>query len=171
MKSFWDNCSSHVLISTRLAAELILEGKRWKRDVYLPTKQGSIWTGAITTRIWADLQIVHRGRRIKVEDCQFYVWDMGRDVTLSCAFLDAYHLQEWQGDPEDDAVLRQLATASTSWATASQELESTRAHIGGQRQGVDVGQGIVVVCVYYEHRNPLRSKLCIAKRCNLNLWV
>ena len=71
VKSFWDNCSSHVLISTRLAAELILEGKRWKRDVYLPMKQGSIWTGAITTRIWADLEIVHQGRVIKVDDCQF----------------------------------------------------------------------------------------------------
>jgi hypothetical protein len=95
----------------------------------------------MTTRIWADLEIVHQGRLIQVENCQFYVWDMGRDVTLSCAFMDAYHLQEWRGSPADDEALRQRATASPSWADASPELESTRAHIGGQRQGVEVGQG------------------------------
>ena len=85
-----------------MAAELILEGHRWKRDVYLPMKQGVIWAGAITTRIWADLEVVHQGRRISVKDCQCYVWDMGRDVTLSCAFMDAYHLQHWNGHATDD---------------------------------------------------------------------
>ena len=153
VQSFWDNCSSHVLISSRLAAELILEGHRWKRDVYLPMKQGVIWAGAITTRIWADLTIVHQGRHITVKDCQFYVWDMGRDVTLSCAFMDAYHLQDWRGHSTDEEQLRQLATASTSWAkaewgrwtsreqTSLSEIESTRAHISGQRGGEGVQQG------------------------------
>jgi len=155
VQSFWDNCSSHVLISSRLAAELILEGHRWKRDVYLPMRQGVIWAGAITTRIWADLVIVHKRKKISVKDCQFYVWDMGRDVTLSCAFIDAYHLQDWRGHPQDDEQLRQLATAATSWSrselgrvtspsqTSVEEIESTRVHISGQRgeEGFQQGTG------------------------------
>ena len=153
VQSFWDSCSSHILISSRLAAELILEGHRWKRDVYLPMKQGVIWAGAITTRIWADLDVMHEGRHISVKDCQFYVWDMGRDVTLSCAFLDAYHLQHWKGHPTDDEQLRQLATAAASWTshdpgrwtspsqTSLAEVESTRAHISGQRGGNGFEQG------------------------------
>ena len=136
-----------------MAAELILEGHRWKRDVYLPMKQGVIWAGAITTRIWADLEVVHQGRRISVKDCQFYVWDMGRDVTLSCAFMDAYHLQHWNGHATDDEQLRQLATTTTSWTshepgrwtspsqTSLAEIESTRAHISGQRGDQGFGQG------------------------------
>lgn len=148
--SFWDNCSSHILVSSRLAAELILSGCKWKRDVYLPMKQGTIWAGAITTRIWAKLDIVHRGRQISVDDCQFYVWDMGRDVTLSCAFLDAYHLQRWQSDEGDEAQLQKLVTATTSWDNqwsevgSIQDIESTRSHIAGQRQqaGAGVGTGV-----------------------------
>jgi hypothetical protein len=153
VQSFWDSCSSHVLISSRLAAELILEGHRWRRDVYLPMKQGVIWAGAITTRIWADLDVVHQGRHISVKDCQFYVWDMGRDITLSCAFMDAYHLQEWKGHPTDDERLRKLATAAASWTSHESgkvtspsqvslaEVESTRVHILGQREGNGFGQG------------------------------
>ena len=153
VQSFWDTCSSHVLISSRLAAELILEGHRWKRDVYLPMKQGVIWAGAITTRIWADLTVVHQGRKISVKDCQFYVWDMGRDVTLSCAFLDAYHLQNWRGHATDDEQLRQLVTSTTSWTkaewgrvthpnqTSLHDIEATRAHISGQRGSEGLLQG------------------------------
>jgi hypothetical protein len=139
--SFWDSCSSHVLMSTRLAAELIEQGCKFKRDVYLPMKQGVIWTGAITTRLWADMVIIHNGRKIDLRGCQFYVWDMGRDVTLSCAFLDAYHLQDWKGHPDDDVQLRRIATTTTGWTTGSTRVDLTREHIAGQRGGAGPSQG------------------------------
>lgn len=137
--SFWDSCSSHVLMSSRLAAELILMGNKWKRDVYIPMRQGSIWTGAITTRVWADLTIVHKGREIVLPDFQFHVWDMGRDVTLSCAFMDAYRLNDWKGDAEDDGKLHRLVTTTGGWTSPS-ELDSTQAHVAGDRGGPP-GQG------------------------------
>ena len=56
-------------------------------------KQGSVWTGAMTTRIWANVDIVHNGMHINVPDLQLYVWDMDRDVTLSCAFMDHHKLR------------------------------------------------------------------------------
>ena len=141
--SFWDSCSSHVLMSSRLAAELILMGNKWKRDLYIPMRQGSIWTGAITTRVWADLTIVHKGREIVLPNFQFHVWDMGRDVTLSCAFMDAYRLNDWRGNVEDDDQLRRHATTTGSW-TSQGELDSTRAHVAGERGGAPPqgGRGI-----------------------------
>ena len=76
--SFWDSCSSHVLMSSRLAAELILMGNKWKRDLYIPMRQGAIWTGAITTRVWADLklgeaasgEVLSKGRRPRKQIAQ-----------------------------------------------------------------------------------------------------
>jgi len=141
--SFWDSCSSHVLMSSRLAAELILMGNKWKRDLYIPMRQGAIWTGAITTRVWADLTIVHKGREIVLPNFQFHVWDMGRDVTLSCAFMDAYRLSDWKGDAEDDLKLQGLVTTTGGWTT-SREMESTQAHVAGTRGGAPPqgGRGI-----------------------------
>ena len=72
---------------------------------------------------------------------------MGRDVSLSCAFIDTYHLQEWWGEEGDEVCLREMATATAGWdhpgakQRLSQEVESTRAHIAGQRQQPVAGAG------------------------------
>ena len=67
IKSFWDSCSSHNLCSGRLAAELISEGAKFKRDLYIPMKQGILFTGVITTRVWVPIVIVHHGKIIEEE--------------------------------------------------------------------------------------------------------
>ena len=132
-------------MSSRLAAELIADGASWKKDVQIPMKQGSIWTGAMTTRVWATIDIIHNGKHLKVENLELFVWDMDRDVTLSCAFLDQHKLRDWRGSPGDDEQLRVLASVCSGWEPANPSSDSATAyHIQGERgaAGPDMGQRV-----------------------------
>jgi hypothetical protein len=134
-------------------------------------KQGKIWAGAITTQVWADVDIVHQGRHIVVKDLQLYVWDMDRDVTLSCAFLDHHKLQDWKEGEQDDKQLRRLSTVSSGWEPAASDINKTTAyHIEGDRgpEGPDMSpshnvrfQGMVASSATTEipgaHRNSLAT--------------
>ena len=107
-------------------------------------KQGSIWTGAITTRVWATVDVMHNGKHLKVNDLQLYVWDMDRDATFSCAFMDQHKLGDWKGDKDDDRKLQMLCIVQSGWeASGSYADRSAASHIRGDRghQGPDLSAG------------------------------
>lgn len=108
--SFWDTCSSHNLISSRLAAELIAEGAAHSRDVYIPMRQGVLWTGIIKSKLKAKISIVHNGKVIE-QETELFVWDMGADVTLSNAYLEDNGLLPATAAPEDDSTLMRMFNA------------------------------------------------------------
>ncbi len=109
MSAFWDSCSSHNLCSSRLAAELINEGSTVKRDVRIPMRQGVLYTGVMTTRVWVPICIIHHGRKIE-EEVEFFVWDMGADLTLSNAYLEDHQLLPASAGPNDDKLLQRQAS-------------------------------------------------------------
>lgn len=78
------------------------------------------------------VDIVHKGKHVHVDDLQLYVWDMGRDVTLSSAFIDTYKLNEWQAAEGDDERLDALACVAAGWEPDPQ-LGITKFHVAGQR--------------------------------------
>ena len=146
IKSFWDSCSSHDLCSGRLAAELISEGAKFKRDVYIPMKQGILYTGVITTRVWVPIVIVHQGKVIEKElECG--VWETGRDITLSNAFLEDHDLLPARPGPLDDELLRERVQTQAGFdpehRPKSLESQSTEAgaifnHISAERYAPDL---------------------------------
>ena len=97
--SFWDTCSSHNLISSRLAAELIAEGAA-TGNVWIPMKQGVLYTGVIKKTVQVQLVIVHKGQTLQ-RDVKFFIWDMGAEITLSNAFLEDQQLLPTTGDFEE----------------------------------------------------------------------
>jgi hypothetical protein len=103
-------------MSSRLAAELIAEGAAVSRDVYIPMRQGVLWTGIIKSKVQAKLIIVHQDLEIQ-EDTDFFVWDMGADVTLSNAFLEDHKLLPTIAGPNDDVKLLQFSTVQPGWAS------------------------------------------------------
>ena len=128
VSSFWDSCSSHNLISSRLAAELIAEGAEYSRDVYIPMKQGVLWTGIIKAKVKVNLNIVHQSTLL-TKEVEFYVWDMGADLTLSNAFLEDNWLLPATAGPQDDAILRTtFETRKPGWG---QREKNQRADAGG----------------------------------------
>ena len=140
--SFWDSCSSHCLVSARFAAELVDEGARYARDVFIPMKQGVLWTGVIKTRVWADIYIVHEGKQVEVKQAELYVWDSGRDVTLSKKFMQEHGLADLRGLRGDDEAIERRATVTPSWLQSEKNqpqsvLNNLSAHL--QADGADAG--------------------------------
>ena len=119
--SYWDTCSSHNLMSSRLAAELIAEGAKSSRDVYIPMRQGVLWTGIIKAKVFVNLCIVHQGNVVQ-EHVEFYVWDMGADITVSNAFLEDHNLLPTAAGPEDDTMLsRNFWKVQPGWGHRAQK--------------------------------------------------
>lgn len=126
--SFWDTCSSHNLISSRLAAELIAEGAEYSRDVYIPMKQGVLWTGIIKSKLKSKVSIVHQGRVVEKET-EIYVWDMGADITLSNAYLEDNGLLPATAAPEDDSTLAQrFNSVQTGWGHTPHKEKGSEVH-------------------------------------------
>ena len=156
VSSFWDSCSSHNLISSRLAAELIAEGAEYSRNVYIPMKQGVLWTGIIKAKVKVNLNIVHHSTLL-TKEVEFYVWDMGADLTLSNAFLEDNWLLPATAGPQDDAILRAtFETRKPGWGQKEKDqradARSIANHVqaqvfeekqgkGGQAQGEAQAEG------------------------------
>ncbi len=103
LTSLWDTCSSHCLISSAFAAELVRDGAKFARDVNMPMKQGKIWTGTIKSRVFCDITIANQGVVKSFPNTCFYVWDTGRPLALSKAFLKKAgicNLEAAEGDYE-----------------------------------------------------------------------
>jgi len=107
--SAWDSCASHNFVSTRLAAELISKGTKWRR-CELPIKQGIIPAGVSRIKVLIPLDIVHRGRTLSLLDEIFWVWDMGTDITLCNSFLEDENLLPASAGETDDQLLSAFAT-------------------------------------------------------------
>ena len=140
VKSFWDSCSSHNLCSGRFAAELINEGMRYKRDVHTPMRQGVLYTGVISTRIWIPVCIMHHERLVR-EEVEFFVWDTGADLTLSNAYLEDHGLLPARPGPNDDQLLLQHVDVTSGFDTghrakttvASPEVDAIYNHVAAER--------------------------------------
>jgi len=128
IRSFWDSCSSHNLCSGRLAAELISEGVKYERNICIPMKQGVLYTGVITTRIWVPICVVHQGRMIE-EELECGVWETGRDITLSNAYLEDHNLLPARPGPNDDELLQEQVRIQAGFDAGrrSKQLESNSA--------------------------------------------
>ena len=132
IKSFWDSCSSHDLCSGRLAAELISEGAEFKRDLYIPMKQGILYTGVITTRVWVPICIAHQGKIFEdVLECG--VWETGRDITLSNGYLEDHDLLPARSGPNDDKILQKHVTVQAGFSVGH------RSKILGSQSSTEVG--------------------------------
>ena len=78
-------------------------------------KQGVLWTGIIKSKVTGKLCIVHQGQPLQKE-VEFYVWDMGAEITLSNAFLEDHKLLPTNAGPEDDVTLsRMFWTIQPGW--------------------------------------------------------
>jgi len=64
-------------------------------------------------------------------EVEFYVWDMGKDITLSCSFLEDFKLLPPAADEGDDDRLQTFVTETSGWEMSSQNW-STRAHLVGE---------------------------------------
>ncbi len=107
--SYWDTCASHSFISTRLAAEAIANGSPWQR-CELPIRQGVLSAGASKVKLLINVTIVHHGREIVLQNEEFFVWDMGTDLTLCNALLEQEQLLPCSPGPMDDSLLSVLVT-------------------------------------------------------------
>ena len=107
VRSYWDTCASHNFVSTRLAAELIARGARYQRTE-LPILQGVIHAGVSRLKILIDLDVVHQGRIIRIHDEQFWVWDMGADLTFSNVLLEEEGLLPATPGLQDEQLLSQF---------------------------------------------------------------
>lgn len=120
VRSFWDSCSSHNFISTRLAAELISRGAPYRR-AELPICQGVIHAGVSRIKVLADLDIVHRSRILRLNDEVMYVWDMGADITLSNVLLEDESLLPAAPDTQDSALLQQFVSREGAFEAGEDE--------------------------------------------------
>jgi hypothetical protein len=107
VRSYWDTCASHNFVSTRLAAELISRGARYQRTE-LPILQGVIHAGVSRLKILIDLDIVHQGRILQLHDEQFWVWDMGAELTFSNVLLAEEGLLPATPGLQDEQLLSQF---------------------------------------------------------------
>ncbi len=94
-------------MSTRFAAELISRGARYQRTE-LPILQGVIHAGVSRLKILIDLDVVHQGRIIRLHDEQFWVWDMGADLTFSNVLLEEEGLLPAAPGLQDEQLLSQF---------------------------------------------------------------
>ena len=104
--ALWDTCSSHCLVSSAFAAELVNGGARFARDVNLPMKQGKIWTGTIKSRVFCDISIAHKGKVKDFPNTCLYVWDTGRPLALSKSFLTNAGICDMEAAAGDDELLK-----------------------------------------------------------------
>ena len=144
--SFWDSCSSHCLISSRFAAELVSNGTKCNRDVFIPMRQGVLWTGVIRSRLSATVFISHEGRHIQATT-EFYVWESGRDVTLSKTFMQEHQLADLRGLYSDDEAVKARATVTPSWSqnqTILPHQQSTLNNIAAHLQGELPEEGVAM---------------------------
>jgi hypothetical protein len=70
-------------------------------------RQGILWTGIIKSKVKVQLDIVHQGTPVRKE-IEFYVWDMGADLTLSNALLEDNKLLPATPGIEDDSMLQSM---------------------------------------------------------------
>ena len=105
MLAYWDTCSSHCLVSSAFAAELVRDGAEYARDVCMPMKQGKIYTGTIKSRLFCDVTIVHQGLVKRFANTCFYVWDTGKPLALSKAFLKKAKICDLSAAEGDDLLL------------------------------------------------------------------
>ena len=91
--------------------------------MYIPMRQGVLWTGIIKSKVVAQLCIVHQGQPLQKE-VELYVWDMGAEITLSNAFLEDHKLLPTMAGPEDDVMLsKTFWTTQTGWERRSHAKE------------------------------------------------
>ena len=133
LTALWDTCSSHCLVSSAFAAELVNGGARFARDVNMPMKQGKIWTGTIKSRVFCDISIAHKGKVKDFPNTCLYVWDTGRPLALSKSFLTKAgicDMEEAKGDYEllKEHGLRNESQATKISATFSSH-DLTQAHL------------------------------------------
>ena len=117
LTSLWDSCSSHCLVSSSFAAELVRDGAKFARDVHLPMRQGKIWTGTIKSRVFCDISIAHKGKVKDFPNTCLYVWDTGRPLALSKAFLTKAGLCDMDEAPGDYELLKAHGLKNESQAT------------------------------------------------------
>ena len=78
-------------------------------------RQGVIYTGVMTTRVWVPIYIVHHGRVVR-EDLICGVWESGVDITLNLAFLEEHQLLPPRAGPDDDRLLAQHASVTAAFS-------------------------------------------------------
>ncbi len=127
VSSFWDTCASHTFVSTRLAAEAIASGSRW-RKCELPIRQGVLNAGVSRVKVLLNIVIVHQGRELHLENEEAYVWDMGTDVTLCNAVLEDEKLLPATPGDSDDFLLSPHVSRQGSF-TAGQGEELLLSHL------------------------------------------
>jgi hypothetical protein len=88
-------------------------------------RQGVLWTGVIRARLQATVFISHEGRHIQATT-EFYVWESGRDITLSKKFLEEHKLADLRGLLADDQAVEARATVIPSWSQSSIVLPTTK---------------------------------------------
>ena len=133
LTALWDTCSSHCLVSSAFAAELVNGGARFARDVNMPMKQGKIWTGTIKSRVFCDISIAHKGKVKDFPNTCLYVWDTGRPLALSKSFLTRAGICDMEEAKGDYELLKEHGLKSESQATKNSATFSshdlTQAHL------------------------------------------
>ena len=145
MLSYWDTCSSHCLISSTFAAEMVRDGAKFARDVSMPMKQGKIWTGTIKSRLFCDIVLVHNGVKKVFPNTCFYVWDTGKPLALSKAFLKEAGICDLAAAAGDDDLLMKDEKVFESQSTSenfvnfnSHDLTSSHLEADGL-EGISIG--------------------------------
>ena len=119
VSALWDTCSSHCLVSSAFAAELVRDGAKFARDVNLPMKQGKIWTGTIKSRVFCDITIAHKGVIKSFPNTCLYVWDTGRPLALSKSFLKRAGVCDLDAAEGDYELLKEHGLSSGSQVTTN----------------------------------------------------
>jgi hypothetical protein len=80
-----------------------------------------IHAGVSRIKVLADLDIVHRGRILRLNEEVVYVWDMGADLTLSKVLLEDEGLLPATPGPQDSALLQQFVTRGGAFEAGEDE--------------------------------------------------
>ena len=122
------------------------EGAEYSRNVYIPMKQGVLWTGIIKAKVKVNLNIVHHSTLL-TKEVEFYVWDMGADLTLSNAFLEDNWLLPATAGPQDDAILRAtFETRKPGWGQKEKDQRADARSITNHVQAEPEEEGGGAAC-------------------------
>lgn len=102
-----------------------------------------LWTGVMRARLSATIFISHEGRQIQTKT-EFYVWESGRDITLSKTFLEEHKLADLRGLQKDDQAVEAHATVTPSWSQISSTQHSVLNHIAAHLQGELAEDGVAM---------------------------